>query len=422
MNSILLNIDELAGGGDGVGRIEDHAVFVPDTAPGDRVRVQVESRRRTWWRASLLEVIQPGPGRQDPSCPLSLVCGGCQWHHVAYDHQLAAKGKLLERAFRQARVHAPAAELVPAPAPLGYRCRARMQWLRRRDGSLILGFLGRRSHRVVDLPACPVLLPDLSALLPDLRAGFPKRGTRGEVLLLGNERGHRSVTLHGVSNPAAAATLGETLAPTLQGVQTRPRADGGTGRATTWGSIEIDQSDPDESPFWTTPETFVQANPAVNREVCARVLGWAGTWEGPCVELFAGSGNLTRGLASRGDVIAVESDARATALARRNLAGQTVEWLTQEAGQALGQLTARDNIPGPGLVVLDPPRTGARNLLDDLIRLRPPRVIYVSCDPMTLARDIAQMAGAGYLIARLSVLDTMPQTYHFETVAELRLA
>jgi 23S rRNA (uracil1939-C5)-methyltransferase len=436
-NNIVLTIDELAGGGDGVGRFEDRAVFVSDTAPGDRVRVQVRERRRRWWRATLLEVLEPGPGRRDPACPLSLVCGGCQWHHIQIDHQLAAKGGLLERAFRQARVDAPAAELLPAPDPLGYRCRARLRWHRHRNAAPFLGFLGRRSHRVVDLTACPVLLPNLSALLPDLRAALTKASlsTGGEVHLLGNERGQQAVALHPISDPATAAALGKTLAPALQGVRTHPNADkrtGRSGRPTTWGSVEIDQAREGERPFWTTPETFFQANPAVNRRLCDLVAARAsgddgdgngrgtGTEMGTWVELFAGSGNLTRGLAQRCEGIAVESQPEAAALARRNLSGLDVQWRTDDARQATDYLSTREL--SPELVVLDPPRTGARDLLDSLARLRPRRILYVSCDPMTLARDVAHLARAGYLLARITVLDTMPQTYHFETVAELRLA
>jgi len=432
-NSIVLTIDELAGGGDGVGRFEDRAVFVSDTAPGDRVRVQVRERHPRWWRATLLEVLEPGPGRQDPSCPLSLLCGGCQWHHVRIEHQLTAKGGLLARAFRQARVDAPPARLQPALAPLGYRCRARLHWHRHKNATLSIGFLGRRSHRVVDVATCPVLLPGLSALLPGLRNAFPSASSGGEVHLLGNDRGHQAVALHGVSDPAAAAALGKALAPAVQGVRTQRRVDKRTGRtaqATTWGSVEIDQSPADGRPFWTTPETFFQANPAMNRLVCDLVTTWATDGNGngnggrkrngPWVELFAGSGNLTRGLAQRGKVISVESQPQAAALARRNLRGLEVEWLTDDAGLGLEHLLTREI--SPELVVLDPPRSGARELLDRMIQLRPGRIIYVSCDPMTLARDVSHLARAGYLLARVTVLDTMPQTYHFETVTELRLA
>jgi len=426
-DSIILTIDELAGGGDGVGRIEDRAVFVPDTAPGDRVRVHVRERRRRWWRATLQEVLEPGPGRQAPTCPQSLVCGGCQWHHVRADHQLDAKGGLLERAFRQARVQAPAAELLAAPTQLGYRCRARLRWQRPKTGSPSLGFLGRRSHRVVDLAACPVLLPELSALLPSLGKALASISSApvGEVHLLGNQQGHQAIALHGVWDKEAAAALGKTLTPALRGVRTRPAANkraGRTPRPTTWGTLEIDQSPAEVRPFWTTPETFTQANPAVNQRLCdlvtARAKEGGSDGDGLWVELFAGSGNLTRGLAMGGEGIAIESDPKASALARRNLVGLDVEWLTDDARQGLGRLSTRKI--SPGLVVLDPPRTGARDLLDDLVGLRPRRIIYVSCDPMTLARDVAHLARGGYLLSRLTLLDTMPQTYHFETVAELR--
>ncbi len=388
---ITLTIDELAGGGDGVGHHEDRAVFVPDTAPGDRVRVRVQQRRRSWWRGILLEVLQPGPARQEPTCPVSLLCGGCQWHHVRYEHQLTAKIGLLQRAFRQARVHAPAVDARAAPDALGYRCRARLHWYPA-PGGTVLGFLGRRSHKVVDVSQCAVLLPQLSAQLSELRRALAHTPHPGELLLLGNERDHWGAE----------------------------RLDGGEPRC--WGAREIDQAADSEPSFWTTPETFFQANPAVNRQLRSLVAQWAAqdseAAEPLCVELFAGSGNLTRGLTQRGPVIAVESQPAAVALGRRNLEGLDIEWMTADAGEALDQLSARDL--APDLVVLDPPRAGARALLDGLIRLGPRRVLYVSCDPMTLARDVAHLAGAGYQLRRLSLLDTMPQTHHFETVAELK--
>ncbi len=144
-----------------------------------------------------------------------------------------------------------------------------------------------------------------------------------------------------------------------------------------------------------------------------------GEVRGPLLELYAGSGNLTRDLASRGELIAVESQPGTAALARLNLDGLPVEWMTDEAGAALSKL-ARCGLRS-ALVVLDPPRSGAREVLDSLAVLRPSRMLYVSCDPMTLARDVSILAGAGYLLQRLRAFDTMPQTHHFETVAELAL-
>jgi len=410
---VQLTIDELAGGGDGVGRTDDRAVFVPGTAPGDTVRARLRNQQRRWCRAELVEVVEAGPDRRRPACGVADRCGGCQWQHVAYEAQLRAKQHLLRRAFRQARLDADPEPLVASPRPLAYRCRARLHWKLSKQGSPALGFLGARSHRVVDINECPVLLPPLSALLPALQEWLPKNLPEVELSVLGNERGHSALGLQGdlerhidalkvpLSGVSGAQLLGRTLASTL------------------WGDPHLDQEPPGTAPHWTSPATFFQANPEVNRLLRAQLDDWAGDVSGPLLELFAGAGNLTRTLARHGGVIAVESQPEALQLARRNLDGADVQWMPGEAEQALA--TLGDQGLRPGLVVLDPPRTGARDLLEGLSELRAPRILYVSCDPMTLARDVAGLAALGYELRRLRALDTMPQTSHFETVAELEL-
>ncbi|MFH2009148.1 MAG: class I SAM-dependent RNA methyltransferase [bacterium] len=406
---VRLTINELAGGGDGVGRLDDRAVFVPGTAPGDTVRVRLRDQHRRWCRAELVEVVDAGPDRRLPACDVADRCGGCQWQHVGYEAQLRAKQQLLRRAFRQARLDADPAPLVASPRSLAYRCRARLRWTSA-GGAPALGFLGARSHRVVDLTACPILLPALSSLLPGLREQLPRSTSEAELRLLGNEQGHCALGLPGELE-AAAAGLGAAL-PTLRGVQLLTPAAG-----VAWGDAHIDQEAPGATPFWTSPATFFQANPAMNRLLRAQLDDWVGAVSGPLLELFAGTGNLTRTLASHGAVIAVESQPAAVQLARRNLDGRDVKWVEDDAGRALATLT--DQGFRPGLVVLDPPRAGAREVMGALAAQRAPRILYVSCDPMTLARDVAGLAAQGYALRRLRAFDTMPQTSHFETLAEL---
>jgi 23S rRNA (uracil1939-C5)-methyltransferase len=385
---VQLTIDELAGGGEGVGHLDDRAVFVPGTAPGDTVRVRLQGRHRRWCRGEIVELVSGGPDRQPPSCGVADRCGGCQWQHVTYEAQLRAKQHLLRRAFRQARLDADPEPLVPAPNPLAYRCRARLHWRSQTRGSPALGFLGARSHRVVDITACPVLLPTLSSLLPALHEQLPQSPPEVELSLLGNEQGHCALGIPGELE-AAATRLGSAH-PALRGVQLlTPTA------AIPWGDARIDQEPPGDAPFWTSPATFFQANPAVNRLLRDQLDDWTGDVSGPLLELFAGSGNLTRTLANHGAVIAVESQPAAVALARRNLEGRDVQWRTDDAGQALTTLVEQQL--RPGLVVLDPPRTGARALMADL----------------------ASLGAQGYAIKRLRAFDTMPQTSHFETLAEL---
>jgi 23S rRNA (uracil1939-C5)-methyltransferase len=391
-------------------------VFVPDTAPGDRVRVTLEASRKRWQRATLREVLEPGADRQPPSCPVSEVCGGCQWHHVRYEAQLAAKQTQLERAFRQARIPTTPLEPIAAPSPLAYRGRARLHW-RATDEGAQLGFHGRRSHALVNREHCPVLLPGLDGLLGPLHGALAGRRGEGELLLLGNEQGQQALALYGTSSKGLARQIGESLGDRLRGALVRPTPD--ARQADRHGEPELDQEAPGEPPFWTTPETFFQASPAANRLLRARLDEWVGDEDGPVLELYAGSGNLTRDLARSRPVIAVESQPAAVVLARRNLEGRDVKLRRADATRAVAELNAEGL--RPSLVVLDPPRAGARDVARALPSLGAPRILYVSCDPMTLARDVAELASAGYALRRVGLLDTMPQTFHFETVAELAL-
>jgi hypothetical protein len=196
----------------------------------------------------------------------------------------------------------------------------------------------------------------------------------------------------------------------------------------TAGRVELDLALPGEKPFAGVPHVFSQANPAVNFLLRQRLTRWVEPITGPILELYAGSGNLTRALARLGPVTAVESDPAAVELGRRNLAGARVRWINQPVEEYLGEVVARPGRKGavgarrrqpPALVVLDPPRQGAREILEPLLALSSPRILYVSCDPMTLARDLAGLRRGGYTLHRITLLDTMPQTAHFEAIASL---
>ena len=413
----IVTIDSLAGGGDGVGRVDGETLFVPGVAPGDEVRVRLPPRRKSWCRATAVELLRAGPQRYPPSCPVYERCGGCQWLQVRYRAQLAAKEQLLARAFRQARISAPIPPFIPAPRPLHYRCRARLHWRLSTGAPVRLGFMGHRTHEIVNTDHCPILLPELSALLPTLReAGLPPT-RHAEALLLGNEHGDRALAIQHLDDPRAATRLADALRDVVQGVIIRAAPPPQHRQPTVRGHLEIDLSIADERPYWVTPETFCQANPDTNRLLRRHLQGWVGEDPGPMVELYAGSGNFSRDLASLGPLISVEADPGAARLARRNLEGLPLEWLTQDAGQALDALALRG--VEPALVVLDPPRTGAKEVIPKVLGLRPPRVIYVSCDPMTLARDLAMAVTAGYRLERVLGIDTLPQTSHFETLTEL---
>lgn len=401
-----VTIESLAFGGDGVGRIDGRAVFVPDTAPGDEVRVEITREHRRWARARVVEVVRSGLERRDPPCPLAGTCGGCSWQHVAQQEQLRSKRRILEQALRKLPLAALDFE---APAePFAYRRRARMRWEASR-GHTSLGFVGRRSHGIVDLEHCPLLCPALAQFLVPLRRALScSPGGRGQLALLGGRDGevHLSLRVERGAPPPVEALI-----------DTGARGGAVCRRGAEPVRFGRDAIELEEAELWASALGFAQANAAGNARLRRIVAERASA--GRVLELYAGNGNLSEVLArDASEVIAVEAAAEGARLLRRNVARHDlpVRVLEQAARRALAR------VEGPfDLVVVDPPREGAAEIVDRLASLAIRRVLYVSCDPMTLARDLGRLCAAGYGGLEVIGLDMMPQTFHIEAVAELTL-
>lgn len=345
-----LAITALAAGGDGVGRDDAGRVtFVPRTAPGDVVEVRLGKQTRSYARGALVRIVEASPDRVAPPCPHFLAgCGGCAWQHVASPAQLAAKQAIVAGALRRLAV---AIHPIAAPAPpLGWRRRARFHVERGR-----VGLYAEGTHTLVPIDHCPQLAPALDAALagphPDGELAIAL-GYRGEV------------------------AVGDAL-------------------------VEL------EPDLWGRASDFAQASADANAALIALVRAAVGPGPGALLELYAGAGNFTRGLAADGWTV-TPTDVVAPA---RPPAGFI-------AGAAEAVISAR-RAPVDA-VVLDPPRAGAFAILPDIARLAPRTIAYVSCDPATLARDLEWLVAAGYRATDAWPVDAMPQTAHVEVVVRLR--
>jgi len=373
-----LRIESLAAGGDGVAHLPDgRVVFVPFTAPGDLVRVRLVESRARFARARVEELLEGGPARAVPVCQAFGSCGGCAWQHVDYAAQLEAKRAILRDAIRRiGGQDVPSlGPVLPSPSEYAYRGRTRV----RVEGGSV-GYLRRRSHALCAVSRCPVLVPALDRRLHELAAHPPQ--PEGEWELASG------------SGEVRAAPLGASGAP-------RIRLEVGGHRIGV--SIGV----------------FAQSNALMLDTLATRVAERAGRGV-LAVELYAGAGLLTIGLAARFDrVVAVEGDPAAVADLRANLAeaGQgRVEILAESVERALSELADRR----PDALVLDPPRSGlARGSVDALAAVRAERIVYLSCDPATLARDLAELCARGYALRSVEGIDLFPQTPHVEALATL---
>ena len=380
MESVELRIDDLAAGGDGVGRGPDgRVVFVPFTAPGDRVRVRLTESRARFARARVEALLEPGPQRCDPVCPVFGSCGGCAWQHVAYPAQLAAKARILEDALRRLGGLEPPGPIAVTPSPSAYGYRSRTRVLA--QGGRV-GYRRRRSHVVCATDRCPVLLPALDQKLHELAQRPPSRD--GEWELAWGDGQARAVPL---------------AAPGRQRV-----------------SLEVAGER-----IGISPGVFAQSNSLLLPALAARLLALAGAG-GRALELYAGAGCFTLPLARRFQrLVALEASPDAVRDLRANLraAGiENVEVLAETLEHALerGALGAL----APETLVLDPPRAGLpEGAVEALARLAPARVVYLSCDPATLARDLALWRAQGWALRSVEGFDLFPQTPHVEALALL---
>lgn len=383
-----LEVTALAAGGDGVARDAGGRVtFVPLTVPGDRVQARLVHQTKSFARAELVSVVTPSPARVEPPCPhFRAGCGGCQWQQVAMPAQLAAKQAIVEGALRKLSglVLHPIASPVPA---LGWRRRARFHVSGGKTG-----LYERGSQRVLPIERagdvrCPQLEPALDAALDAVAQATPPDG---ELALLLAHDGRIVVGVERAWRGAARLVGRAGIVGVVAGAEVHGEP-----------LVEV------EPGLFSGARDFAQASAAGNAALIARTREAIGRGPGTLLELHAGAGNLTRALLANGwDVIASDLAAPAKGPATRFEVG------------AAGDVLAR--IPGPvDAIVLDPPRTGAPDAIAGVLRLAPPRLVYVSCDPATLARDAGQLVAGGYRATDAWPIDMMPQTSHVEVVLRL---
>jgi 23S rRNA (uracil1939-C5)-methyltransferase len=430
---VELDIADLAPGGEGVARQGFRTVFVPFTAPGDRVAADIPTGEGTA-HATLLEVLSPGRARVPPPCrhfgPAAAAasprspdkeCGGCEWLHVAYDAQARTKARTVEEALRRIGRLDPGSyelrELLRSPSVLRYRSRAKFH-LDRDSGRLV--FFRRRSHAPVRLAECHLLVPGLDALREATGPAFAEaRLAPREVALEWSEHeAAGSALLLLEPTPAARERSARLLerVPALRGVVLQ--GEGGAPVVVGQAVLRHERvpGDPAAGLQRSRPDVFQQANRGANALLVSAALDLLAPGGEDVLELFCGAGNFTVPLAARArSVSAVEGMGPALDLAREDLRGAANVRLF--AGDAL-KLAAALAAEGRrfGAVLLDPPREGAKGIGRALRALGAPRAVYVSCDPATLARDVRDCVEHGYRVRAVQPVDMFPQTHHVEAV------
>ena len=407
LQTLSIAVDSLAAGGDGVGRdSQGRVTFVPHSAPGDALEVTLTRANRSFARGRIEQIRTPSPYRVEPLCSLfvSNQCGGCCWQHVEYKTQAQAKQQIVRAALRNLIRLGLEIESIQTPvSPYRWRRRARLHWERApTDAHATIGYYQANSNRLIDVETCLQLEPMLETALDQIRSklsAYLKH--KGEIHLVVGHQKEVHVVLDGPCNPKHAQTV---LGEPIVGISVANMHYG-----------HIPALD-DEFPC--TANQFCQASSGGNQALRTTVDRLTLPREGSRIlELYAGSGNLTRTLV-RGafHITAVEQSLP------RHIRSLRHDRITFVQGDALTVTHKMVRSKRPvDLVVLDPPRQGARSLMPLLASLKPKRIVYVSCNPATLARDTTTLVEQGYIPTVASPLDLMPQTPHIEVVVQLNL-
>lgn len=385
VDGLELTIDQLVAGGDGLGRFEGIPIFVPRSAPGDRLRIQLTERKRDYARGTILEVLEPGPGRRKPPCPYFARCGGCDLQHLedALQSRLKAAA-FLETLHRLAGIRPPEPVALITGAPWGYRLRTQLHTaVEAESGRVTVGYHARGSHDVVAVERCPILVPTLDEQLPDLAQRLYDAG--GSL--------PRRLDL-------AAGDEGRFTTAPVVGDLPRGELSSKVGDFT----------------FRYDARCFFQGHRGLLETLMEHAVG---PWEGElALDLYAGVGLFSLPLARRyKKVIAVESDRIAARYGRTNARLNRLSNIEPEAIAVESWVLRMPKNADRALV--DPPRSGlggpARRVL---LESGPERLTYVSCHPAALARDL-RVLGPAYRLESVTALDLFPQTGHLEAVVQL---
>lgn len=445
---VEVTITDLSDSGDGVGRFGQRVVFVPDTVTGDLALVRLVRVKSHYAHGKLHQLLQPSPHRIRPRCIVADKCGGCQWQHVSDAYQLEAKRNLVIQSLERIGgfVQPPVDTLLPVSEPLGYRNKATYPIGKSQQGQIQAGYYQKGSHQIVNLNQCPIQDARLNPLLAEIKQDIQQQGwaiydeqshqglVRHLGLRIGRRTGEQLLTLvvtdwklPGVEQQAQAwmQRYPDLVGVVLNRNPQRGNAIWGAETRCLAGRPYLQEIFAGLT-FQIQPQTFFQVN-TEQAEALLQVIQSELDLQGSeiLLDAYCGIGTLSLPLAQRvRQAIGLEVQPEAVEQATQNAQLNQIDNASFQSGtveQLLSQLTVQ-----PDIVILDPPRKGcvgtyhANGVIEALLHLRPRQIVYVSCNPATLARDLKRLCGPDrYHLQRIQPADFFPQTAHVESAAFL---
>lgn len=421
MNSVFsIEIGKLAFGGAGVGHHEGKVVFVTGAYPGDRVLARVTKEQPRFIEASVAKVESPSPLRRAPACPYVDDCGGCPWMALGYEAQLAAKQSIVGEQFMHiAKLKADVSPCAPSLAELGYRSRIKLH-CGIGGGDLLLGYHRARTNDIVNIGRCAVANDGINQVIGELRVFLEAHQTEVPAI--------EEITIE-TGYPAAPARLRLAMRKMPEHAFAEAMLDAIPGAAglsissghdlAVYGEDVLSVNIGGGIALEYGPTVFSQVNPGGNRLLVEKAKKLAAPAKGKtALDLYCGMGNLAFPLAAAGmKVTGVEHSRFAVEDAEKNAARLNLpaEFIPGDAVRNVQRMTREKRMFDT--VLLDPPRAGAKGIGRWLKLLAKERVVYVSCDPPSLARDAKDICENGFALVSAQPLDMFPNTFHVETLA-----
>ncbi len=444
-DEVIIDIEDIGSEGEGIGRHQGYTLFVKNALPGDKVKVKVMKCKKTYGYARLLEVVNASPDRINPKCKIAGKCGGCSLQHLAYERQLQYKQdkvkNCLERigGFKGIDLE----PIIGMEEPYYYRNKAQFPVGRNKDGKVVIGFYAGGTHSIIDTTHCCIQAKENDVIIETIRNFLDEYG-----ISTYNEENHEGLVRHiltrtGFITGEIMACLvingddlpkKEILVKLLAQISGMKSISLNINKAKTnvilgdkvinlWGEPYITDYI-GEIKYQISPLSFYQVNPAQTRVLYETALSFAGLAGNETVwDLYCGIGTISLFLTAKAkQVYGVEIIPQAIEDAKRNAEINQIknaEFFVGAAEEILPAKYREENIHAD-VIVVDPPRKGCEeSLLDTIVQMALEKVVYVSCDPATLARDLRYLCDRGYEVKKVQAVDQFPHSGHVETVVLL---
>ena len=450
---VRLTISDIGTDGEGIGKVDGYTLFVKDAVIGDTITARVIKLKKNYGYGRLMEVIEPSKDRVEPVCPVARQCGGCQIQQMSYDAQLDFKRKLVEGNLRRIGGF-PDINVLPVigmDEPYHYRNKAQYPVGRDKDGNVVIGFYAGRTHCIIDNQDCAIGARENVKILTAIRdyinenkvSVYDENTGKGAVRHILIRKGFHTgqvmvcIVVNGESLPQE-----DKLVAKLTGLELWENEGGniysvmininrentnvilGDRCRTLWGKDYIEDSI-NGITFQISPLSFYQVNPVQTEKLYGKALEFAGLTGNEVVwDMYCGIGTISLIMATRAKkVYGVEIVPAAIENAKNNarINGlDNAEFYVGKSEEIAPELAEQGAVPD--VIVVDPPRKGCDEaLLDTIVKMQPERVVYVSCDSATLARDLKYLAARGYEVKTVQPVDQFCHTVHCETVVKLSL-